>query len=130
MPKLFIEGEPVPRKNKYNAKKTVIDGIKFDSLKEGDRYMELVMLERGGIIRDLELQPRYDVVVNGCKICYYKADFRYLDNEKGQQIVEDVKAMPKTARAIKKFKQTDAWRRYRLKKKLVEALYPIKIVEV
>lgn len=118
------------KKNKYNARKTVINGITFDSIKESVRYQELKLLERGGVIKDLELQPRYDVVVNGHKICYYKADFRYWDNEKGEQVVEDVKAMPKSDKALKKFKQTDAWRRYRLKKKLVEALYPIKIVEV
>ncbi|KKN10356.1 hypothetical protein LCGC14_1037170, partial [marine sediment metagenome] len=37
---------------------------------------------------------------------------------------------PKTAKGQKAFKGTPAWRMYRLKKKLVEALYPIKIIEV
>lgn len=119
----------MPR-NKYNAKKTVVDGITFDSIKESVRYQELKFLVYEGVIRDLELQPRYDVVVNGHKICYYKADFRYFDNEKGKQVIEDVKAMPKTAKGQKAFKSTPAWRMYRLKKKLVEALYPITINEV
>lgn len=118
------------KRTKYNAKKTVVDGIKFDSLKESLRYWELKLLQQAGVIRDLELQPRYDVVVNGHKICYYKADFRYFDIEKGAEVVEDVKAMPKTAKGQKAFKGTPAWRMYRLKKKLVEALYPIKIIEV
>lgn len=120
------------KRSKYNAKKTVIDGYKFDSIKEGHRYTELKLLQQAGVIRNLELQPRYDVVVNGHKICYYKADFRYWDNEKGYnaEVIEDVKAMPKTAKGIKAFKQTPAWAMYRLKKKLVEALYPIKIIEV
>lgn len=117
-------------KNKYNATKTVIDGHKFDSLKEGRRYEELKLLERGGVIGYMELQPRYDVVVNGWKICYYLADFRYWDYEKGAEVVEDVKAMPKTAKAIRKYKQTAAYRIFRIKKKLVEALYPIIIIEV
>ena len=116
--------------NKYRAKKTVIDEICFDSLKEGARYQELKLLERGGMIRNLECQPRYDVIVNDQKICYYKADFRYWDNERGREVVEDVKAMPKTAKGQKAYKNTPAWRMYRLKKKLVEALYPIKINEV
>ncbi|MCK5020766.1 MAG: DUF1064 domain-containing protein [Candidatus Peribacteraceae bacterium] len=120
----------MPRKNKYNAKKTVVDGIKFDSIKESVRYQELKMLQRAGVIRGLELQPRYNVVINGHKICYYLADFRYFDNEKGREVVEDVKAMPKTAKAQKAFKGTGAWRIYRIKKKLVEALYPIVIIEV
>ena len=112
------------RNSKYNAKKTVIDGIKFDSKKESVRYIELKMLERGGVIRDLELQPRFDVTINGHRICYYKADFRYFDIEKGREVVEDVKPSGKF------YKKTPAWAMYRLKKKLVEALYPIKIVEV
>ena len=117
-------------RHKYHAKKTVVDGITFDSIKESRRYTELKLLERGGVIKDLELQPRYDVVMDGHKICYYMADFRYTDVERGCQVIEDVKAMPKTAKAIKKFKGTPAWRMYRLKKKLAEALYPIKITEV
>ncbi|KKM12235.1 hypothetical protein LCGC14_1720230 [marine sediment metagenome] len=115
---------------KYRAKKTVVDGIKFQSIKESVRYQELKLLQRGGVICNLELQPRYDVVVNGHKICYYLADFRYWDIEKGAEVIEDVKAMPKTAKGQKAFKSTPAWRMYRLKKKLVEALYPIEIIEV
>ena len=63
-------------------------------------------------------------------MCWYQADFRYFDIERGVLVVEDVKAMPKTAKGQKAFKGTPAWRMYRLKKKLVETLYPIKIIEV
>ena len=117
-------------RHKYGAKVTERDGYRFASLKEANRYTELKLLERGGVIKDLELQPRYDVVVAGHKICYYLADFRYFDVERGCQVVEDVKAMPKTAKGQKAFKGTPAWRMYRLKKKLVEALYSITITEV
>ena len=96
------------RGNKYKAVKTEVDGIVFDSKREAARYMELVLMERMGEISHLELQPKYDCIVNGRKICTYKADFRYFDKE--SSVVEDVKGM-KTAV-------------YRLKKKLVEALYP------
>ena len=51
--------------SKYKAKKCVIDGIKFDSLKEGRRYRALKLLERAGEVQNLELQPRYDLIVNG-----------------------------------------------------------------
>lgn len=95
-------------KNKYRAIKTEVDGITFDSKREAARYMELVLLERAGEISRLELQPKYDCVVNGKKICTYKADFRYFDAN--GSVVEDVKGMKTPV--------------YRLKKKLVEALYP------
>lgn len=32
--------------SKYNNKKIIIDGIQFDSIKEGNRYKELKLLER------------------------------------------------------------------------------------
>lgn len=83
------------RRNKYGAKKTQIDGRTFDSQGEANRYMELRHLERAGLIENLELQVRYElvpgVVLYGKKarpICYL-ADFRYL--EAGQLVVEDWK---------------------------------------
>lgn len=96
------------RGNKYKAVRTEVDGITFDSKREATRYMELMLLQRAGEIERLELQPKYDCIVNGRKICTYRADFRYFTKE--NSVVEDVKGM-KTAV-------------YRLKKKLVEALYP------
>ena len=101
------------KRNKYGAKKTVIDGIKFDSMAEGRRYKQLILLEKAGVIQELELQPRYDLIVNGKKCGFYKADFRY--NELGNQVVEDVKGMKTPV--------------YNLKKKLVKAIYDIDILE-
>ena len=95
-------------RSKYRAVKTEVDGITFDSKREAARYMELVLLERAGEISHLELQPKYDCVVNGHNSCTYKADFRYFDAN--GSVVEDVKGMKTPV--------------YRLKKKLVEALYP------
>lgn len=45
--------------NKYGNIKTVIDGIKFDSKRESERYLELKLLEKAGEISDLKLQPRF-----------------------------------------------------------------------
>ena len=100
--------------NKYHNVKTVVDNVTFDSKREADRYSELRLLVRAGTIRDLELQPEFPVVVNGKKICVYRADFAYhaLD---GKKTTEDVKGV-KTAV-------------YRLKKRLVEAIYDIRILE-
>ena len=44
---------------KYGNQKVIIDGIKFDSKAEAERYKELKILERAGKIRGLRLQPKY-----------------------------------------------------------------------
>ncbi len=102
--------------NKYKAERTTVDGITFDSKMEARRYEELRQMESAGIIRDLVLQPRYPLVVNGHKIGTYVADFEYYDKEKDMVITEDVKGVKTPA--------------YKLKKKLVWALHGVEIVEV
>jgi len=106
--------------NKYNAIKTVVDGITFDSKKEARRYSELKLLERAKEIICLELQPRLDIVVNGTKVCFYKGDFRYYDVVDKSFVIEDVKGC----------KKGGAYAMFRLKKKLVKACYNIDIVEI
>ncbi len=87
--------------NKYNAKKTIIDGIKFDSKKEANRYCELKLLEKAGEIIKLELQPRFQLQPkfekNGKKYraIEYVADFRYFDMASKKMVVEDVKGFRK-----------------------------------
>ena len=83
--------------NKYNNKKVIVDGIPFHSIKEANRYKELKLLERAGKIKDLELQPKYELIPttktnSGTirKVSYY-ADFRYIDTQTGKEVVEDVK---------------------------------------
>ena len=103
--------------NKYNARKVMVDGHTFDSIKESQRYVQLKLMLRAGKITDLELQPRYDIDVNGKRICFYKADFRYVEN--GKTVVEDVKSTMTAKLPV-----------YRLKKKLVKACHDVDIVEV
>ena len=85
--------------HKYNAKKTVVDGITFDSRKEAARYKELKALELVGKIDRLELQPRFEVQEGyrykgkAIRKVEYVADFKYLDMERGVWVVEDVKGM-------------------------------------
>lgn len=100
-------------RNKYKAIKTVVDGIKFDSKKEAARYRNLKLLERAGEITNLVLQPRFDLMVNGIKCGFYKADFQYLRNH--ETITEDVKGVKTPV--------------YNLKKKLIKAIYNIDIFE-
>ena len=99
--------------SKYKAIKTEVDGIVFHSKKEASRYQVLKLLQRSGMIEDLTLQPKFNVVINDQKICSYSADFQY--KEKGLIVVEDVKGMKTPV--------------YNLKKKLMFAVYRIKILE-
>lgn len=107
---------------KYRAIRTTVDGITFDSKREANRYSELKMMEKAGIINSLKLQPEFKCQINGKKICTYKADFEYLmvdeegpDGQIGYYIVEDVKGFKTPV--------------YRLKKKLVEACYPGTVIK-
>ena len=88
--------------NKYRAKKTVVDGITFDSKKEATRYQELKLLEKAGQIKALVLQVPYDLMVNGCKVGIYRADFTYWDVVKDEAIIEDVKGFKTPVYNIKK----------------------------
>lgn len=109
------------RRPKYGNRKTVVDGITFDSAKEARRWGELRLLEKAREIDSLTRQPRYRIMVGGIKVCDYVGDFRYYshrpeNNGLTELVVEDVKGM-KTAV-------------YRLKKKLMLACHGIEIREV
>lgn len=108
--------EKKPRKNKYGAVKVTIDGITFDSTKEGNRYKQLKGMQELGIIRFLELQPTFPLHAGGKVIGKYIADFRYRDLETDEVVIEDVKGVKTPI--------------YRWKKKHVEAEYGITITEV
>lgn len=122
-------------KNKYYAKKTMFNGIEFDSRKEARRYSELLLLQRAGAIRDLELQKKFVLIPaqyetyerygkkgqrlqDGQRLvekeCAYLADFVY--QEDGKTIVEDTKGI----------KTKD----YIIKRKLMLYVHGIKIKEV
>jgi hypothetical protein len=105
--------------SKYGAIATEVDGIRFPSKAEARRYQELSLMESGGLIRELELQPAYEFVVNGVKVGTYRADFRYWDNERNVSVVEDVKGGNATKTPV-----------YRLKVKLLKAIYGIDVMEI
>ena len=104
------------KSSKFGAKKTVVDGITFDSKWESERYGQLRAMERGGIVTDLELQVKYDIVINDIKICKYIADFVYKEESPDgeiKEIVEDAKG----------FETPE----FKLKKKLMKAVHGIDI---
>lgn len=107
--------------SKYKAKKTIVDGVTFDSQKEAQRWCELRLLEKAGVIKKLQRQvpfeviPPYTEVVerygkNGQRLkdgmrsiekaCYYKADFTYYEN--GKLVVEDAKGFKTEAYIMKR----------------------------
>lgn len=123
---------------KYKNKKTIIDGITFDSLKEANRYRELKLLERAGKISLLRRQVKFVLIpaqygkatqvyqrgkLKGQlkrgplleRECAYIADFVYFDAD-GKKVVEDTKGM----------RTTD----YIIKRKLMLYIHGIKIKEV
>lgn len=53
---------PNQNASKYNAHKTIVDGIEFDSRKEAKRYKELKALESAGVIHRLSLQVPFELI--------------------------------------------------------------------
>jgi hypothetical protein len=116
------------RPSKYKSRKTAICGQTFDSAAEGERYLELRMLEEAHQIegwdwkqqkvvplRDAR-QQRIPLIVNGIKVCTYVADFVYRDLFTGKLVIEDLKGY-----------KTDV---YRLKAKLFAACLGFPITEI
>lgn len=123
-------------KNKYCAKKTIVDGIEFDSKHEAMRYRELTLLQRAGRIFDLQRQVKFELIPaiydpverygkNGKRLkdgkklvergVSYIADFVYRDDT-GELIVEDAKGVRTSE--------------YRIKRKLMLHLKNIRVHEV
>lgn len=112
---------------KYHNKKVVVDGMKFDSKKESQRFLELSLMQRGGYISDLQRQVKYILIpsqkIDGKVVereVSYKADFVYKDNTTGKTVVEDVKG----------YKGGQAYALFKIKRKLMLYIKGIRIKEV
>lgn len=92
--------------NKYNARKTKIDGYTFDSKAEGEYYLILKEKHRRGEIQGFKLQPRYLLLEsfrkNGktYRKTEYVADFEVYHLDGSTQVV-DVKGVKSEAFKIK-----------------------------
>lgn len=101
-------------RSKYNAKKVVIDNIKFDSKAEAAYYQQLKLLKMTGEVVSFDLQPEFVLQEsfrkNGklYRAIKYKADFlvRYSD---GHEELIDIKGM--------------LTKEFRIKQKLFELRY-------
>lgn len=126
-------GQKQEQKRKYHNLPAVVDGIRFDSRKEANRYIELMSLQRAGKIRGLKLQPQYTlqesyVASTGERVraIRYVADFAYERPTEPDctgavlwvPVVEDVKC-----RATRTAK-------YEMKKKLLRERFGLTITEV
>ena len=107
---------------KYGNRKVIHDGIEFDSMKEANRYCELKLMQRAGVISDLQLQVPFELIpsqrIDGNVVeraVNYVADFTY-NGPDGVQVVEDTKG----------YKTPE----YIIKRKLMLYVHGIRIVEV
>jgi hypothetical protein len=107
--------------NKYHNKVTYQGGEKFDSKKEYQRYKDLCILQKAGVISSLERQKPFVLIDKSehGRMIKYIADFVYIDEESGKMIIEDVKSTITKKNGV-----------YRLKKRLFEERYGLKITEV
>ena len=92
------EGESRKKPAKYRNKKVNWGGMTFDSIREFERYQELALLEKAGVIKDLQCQVTKNLTAGGVPIrskknrqFAYVLDFQYYDNEQERMRYEDVK---------------------------------------
>ncbi|EAD0538183.1 DUF1064 domain-containing protein [Listeria monocytogenes] len=101
-------------RSKYNAKKVVIDNIKFDSKAEAAYYQQLKLLKMSGEVVSFDLQPEFVLQEsfrkNGklYRAIKYKADFLVLYKDGHEELI-DVKGM--------------LTKEFRIKQKLFELRY-------
>ncbi len=102
------------KKHKYNAQRTAVDDILFDSKAEAQVFKRLRTCEAAHRIFDLQRQVRFTMEVNGKKICTFIVDFTWCEppDERGhiQHVAADVKGVRTPV--------------YKLKAKLFAAIFP------
>ena len=109
-------------KNKFNAIRCEYNGINYDSTKEANyaKGLDLCMRSINGIkVKSWSRQIKFPIIVKGVAICKYYLDFK-VEYEDGHVEYIDVKGYTKGTQ----------YRLFKIKKKLVEAIYNINIKEV
>lgn len=102
------------KKPKFKNKRCTYNGHTFDSLGERNRFMQLELMEKAGLIANLVPHPSFKLMVARIEddkptgevtaIGKYTPDFQYTDLETGEHVVEDFKS-PATANTVP-FKRT------------------------
>jgi hypothetical protein len=117
-------------RSKFGNRKVAEGDREFDSKKEREEYRRLRMRLKAGEIGFLACQVEFALTVQGIQldaeeeavkdtVAVYIADFHYVEVKTGKPVVVDVKS-----EATRKLPT------YRLKKKLMKAIYKIEIIEV
>jgi len=104
----LIGYKSVAKINKFKATKKEVNGIKFDSKGEAERYQYLLMLQSAGEIKGLTLQPsfilaesfRHKGILH--RAIGYRADFNYFDVTLDTKVVEDFKGVETPLFKLKK----------------------------
>jgi hypothetical protein len=78
---------------KFSNIRGEVNGKKVASKLEGNRYSQLLELERYGEIEKLRFQQPFPLLVGEIMIGSYVADFAYVDTRTKRQIVEDAKGV-------------------------------------
>lgn len=102
---------PAPRPSKYHAVMEECQGIKFQSKKEAKYFRELQARVFAGEVKYFLRQVPFELV-GGVK---YRVDFMEVWNDGSIHWID-----------VKGFKTQT----YRMKRRMVEASYPVKIIEV
>lgn len=103
-----------PARNKYGAKKTVLDGIRFDSKAEANFYATLKLREKAGEVSGVELQRPFALIgPDGEVITTYRSDFAFWDHIEDRFRVVDVKGV-----------ETDV---FKLKRKMMRSMLGIEV---
>lgn len=93
------------RRQKYGNRKTVLDGITFDSQAEANYYAALKLRENAGEVGGVELQRPFKILgPKGELITTYRCDFAFWDHSEDRFRVIDVKGAPPTREFILKKK--------------------------
>lgn len=73
------QGAKGGKPHKYGAvARTTPDGVKHPSTGQAKRWMFLQQCQQVGLIKDLQREVPFDLVVNGVKVCRYIADHTYM----------------------------------------------------
>lgn len=103
-----------PKRSKYGATKTMLDGITFDSKREAAYYSELKIREKAGEVSGVVLQRPFPIIINGQSVGKFLSDFAFIDHTQEDRLrVVDVKGYDTPLS--------------RFKRKCVEAFYQIKV---
>lgn len=97
----YREQASKPAKRKYRNEPVVIDGIRFDSKREGAYYAELKIREKAGEVASVERQKTFILQINNVLVGTYRADFVFYDNGQKRWRTVDVKGFE-----TKEFKRT------------------------